>query len=263
MGKAPLQSVAGLHVLITGAAQGMGLLFAKRACREGAARVVIWDIDTARLDAAAEELRRLGGAVEAYVVDLADPAQIHQYAAQAVESGGIDVLVNNAGLAMGKEKAHEADFQDWRTMIDTNVTGLALVTHAFLPGMVARKRGLVINIGSVAGKYPYPGGNVYGATKAFVAQFSRNLRADLIGTGVRVTDVQPGLVGETEFSLVRYKGDKERTAAMYAGAHPLRPEDIAETVAWVASLPPHVNVNAIEVMPTSQSFAALTVTRDE
>jgi 3-hydroxy acid dehydrogenase/malonic semialdehyde reductase len=129
--------------------------------------------------------------------------------------------------------------------------------------MVARKRGLIVNIGSVAGKYPYPGGNVYGATKAFVAQFSRNLRADLAGTGVRVTDVQPGLCGDTEFSLTRYRGDRRKADAVYAGAHPLVPEDIAETVAWVASLPPRVNVNAVEVMPTSQSFTALTITRDQ
>ena len=246
--------------LVTGASAGFGHAISERFLRDGY-----------RVIAAARQMEPLRALRQQYG-DAVLPVSLDVRDAQAVAAlrdslpeawRDIDVLVNNAGLALGKEKAHEADFQDWRTMIDTNVTGLALMTHAFLPGMVARKRGLVINIGSVAGKYPYPGGNVYGATKAFVAQFSRNLRADLTGTGVRVTDVQPGLVGETEFSLVRYKGDQERTAAMYAGAHPLRPEDIAETVAWVASLPPHVNVNAIEVMPTSQSFAALTVTRDE
>lgn len=246
--------------LVTGASAGFGRAISERFLRDGY-RVIA---AARRMEPLRELRRKYGDAVLPVTLDVRDEqavAALRESLPQAWRD--IDVLVNNAGLALGKEKAHEADFQDWRTMIDTNVTGLALVTHAFLPGMVARKRGLVINIGSVAGKYPYPGGNVYGATKAFVAQFSRNLRADLTGTGVRVTDVQPGLVGETEFSLVRYKGDQEKTAAMYAGAHPLRPEDIAETVAWVASLPPHVNVNAIEVMPTSQSFAALTVTRDE
>ncbi|MBV2182222.1 MAG: SDR family NAD(P)-dependent oxidoreductase [Castellaniella sp.] len=246
--------------LVTGASAGFGRAISERFLRDGY-RVIA---TARRMEPLRELQRKYGDAVLPVSLDVRDEqavAALKESLPQAWRD--IDVLVNNAGLALGKEKAHEADFRDWRTMIDTNVTGLALVTHAFLPGMVARKRGLVINIGSVAGKYPYPGGNVYGATKAFVAQFSRNLRADLTGTGVRVTDVQPGLVGETEFSLVRYKGDQEKTAAMYAGAHPLRPEDIAETVAWVASLPPHVNVNAIEVMPTSQSFAALTVTRDE
>lgn len=246
--------------LVTGASAGFGRAISERFLRDGY-RVIA---AARRLEPMRELQRKYGDAVLPVSLDVRDEQAVVSLRESLPPAWrDIDVLVNNAGLAMGKEKAHEADFQDWRTMIDTNVTGLALVTHAFLPGMVARKRGLVINIGSVAGKYPYPGGNVYGASKAFVAQFSRNLRADLAGTGVRVTDVQPGLVGETEFSLVRYKGDKERTAAMYAGAHPLRPEDIAETVAWVASLPPHVNVNAIEVMPTSQSFAALTVTRDE
>ncbi len=246
--------------LVTGASVGFGRAISERFLRDGY-RVIA---AARRMEPLRDLQRKYGDAVLPVSLDVRDEQAVSALRESLPQAWrDIDVLVNNAGLALGKEKAHEADFQDWRTMIDTNVTGLALVTHAFLPGMVARKRGLVINIGSVAGKYPYPGGNVYGATKAFVAQFSRNLRADLTGTGVRVTDVQPGLVGETEFSLVRYKGDQEKTAAMYAGAHPLRPEDIAETVAWVASLPPHVNVNAIEVMPTSQSFAALTVTRDE
>ncbi|MFC4299239.1 MAG: SDR family NAD(P)-dependent oxidoreductase [Castellaniella sp.] len=246
--------------LVTGASAGFGRAISERFLRDGY-RVIA----AARRMAPLQELqRRHGDALLPIQLDVRDAQAVAAVKQSLPEAWrAIDVLVNNAGLALGTEKAQEADFQNWQTMIDTNITGLTLMTHAFLPGMVARKRGLVINIGSVAGKYPYPGGNVYGATKAFVAQFSRNLRADLAGTGVRVTDVQPGLVGETEFSLVRYKGDQERTAAMYAGAHPLRPEDIAETVAWVASLPPHVNVNAIEVMPTSQSFTALTVTRDE
>lgn len=245
--------------LVTGASAGFGHAICARLLRDGY-RVIAASRRTEPLQA----LRRQHGeALLSVSLDVRDESAIAAMKQSLPDNWrDVDILVNNAGLALGKEKAQEADFEDWRTMIDTNVTGLALMTHAFLPGMVDRKRGLVINIGSVAGKYPYPGGNVYGATKAFVAQFSRNLRADLAGTGVRVTDVQPGLAGETEFSLVRYKGDQTRAAAMYDGAHPLRPEDIAETVAWVASLPPHVNVNAIEVMPTSQSFTALTVTRD-
>jgi 3-hydroxy acid dehydrogenase/malonic semialdehyde reductase len=146
-------------------------------------------------------------------------------------------------------------------MIATNVTGLVHVTHALLPGMVARDRGHVVNIGSTAAQYPYPGGNVYGATKAFVRQFSLNLRADLAGTRVRVTDVEPGLVGGSEFSAVRFGGDPERAAKVYEGADPLVPEDVAEAVHWVATLPPRVNINVLEMMPVSQSFAPLAITR--
>jgi 3-hydroxy acid dehydrogenase/malonic semialdehyde reductase len=245
--------------LVTGASAGFGHAISERFLRDGY-RVIA---AARRMEPLRALRQQYGDAVLPVSLDVRDAQAVAALRDSLPEAWrDIDVLVNNAGLALGKEKAHEADFQDWRTMIDTNVTGLALMTHAFLPGMVARKRGLVINIGSVAGKYPYPGGNVYGATKAFVAQFSRNLRADLAGTGVRVTDVQPGLCGDTEFSLTRYRGDRRKADSVYDGAHPLGPDDIAETVAWVASLPPRVNVNAIEVMPTSQSFSALTITRD-
>ena len=173
----------------------------------------------------------------------------------------IDVLVNNAGLALGLSPAWEASLDEWDQMIDTNIRGLVHMTRAILPGMVARNNGLIINLGSIAGEYPYPGGNVYGGTKAFVRQFSLNLRADLVGLNVRVTDIEPGLVGGSEFSAVRFGGDVEKAAAVYAGTQPLMPEDIAETAAWLMSLPPHVNINTIEMMPTCQASAALAVRR--
>ena len=246
--------------LVTGASAGFGRAICERFLRDGY-RVIA---AARRLDPLLDMQRQHGDALLPVQLDVRDEQAIaDMQQSLPAEWQAIDVLVNNAGLALGTEKAHEADLSEWRTMIDTNVTGLAMMTHAFLPGMVERKRGLVVNLGSVAGKYPYPGGNVYGATKAFVAQFSRNLRADLAGTGVRVTDIQPGLCGDTEFSLTRYRGDQSKADAVYAGAHPLGPDDIADAVAWVASLPPHVNINAIELMPTSQSFAGLTITRDQ
>lgn len=171
--------------------------------------------------------------------------------------------VNNAGLALGLESAPAASLDDWETMIDTNCKGLAFMTRALLPGFVARNRGHVINIGSTAGEFPYPGGNCYGATKAFVYQFSLNLRADLAGTAVRVTDVEPGMCGGTEFSNVRFKGDDAKAASVYA--HTTSPvltaEDVAESVAWVAGLPPHVNVNSLQLMPVCQTFAPFNIAR--
>ena len=172
----------------------------------------------------------------------------------------VDVLVNNAGLARSTAPAHEAPLDGWDDMVATNVTGLIHATRALLPGMVARDRGHVINIGSVAGTYPYPGGNVYGATKAFVRHFTLNLRADLVGTSVRATDIEPGLVGGSEFSTVRL-GDREAADKVYAGTVPMQPDDIAETVRWVIGLPAHVNVNRIELMPTCQASGALAVRR--
>jgi 3-hydroxy acid dehydrogenase / malonic semialdehyde reductase len=169
-----------------------------------------------------------------------------------------DLLVNNAGLAVDLDPAQNADLDAWDAMVDTNVKGLMYVTHAVLPGMVARNRGLIINLGSTAATYPYPGGNVYGATKAFVRQFSLNLRADLLGTKVRITDVEPGLVGGTEFSTVRFRSDRAKAAKLYEG-----PEDIAETIHWIATLPPRVNVNAIELMPVTQAFGPLVVHRED
>lgn len=173
----------------------------------------------------------------------------------------VDLLVNNAGLALGLEPAHKAGLEDWEQMIATNVSGLTLITRLLLPGMVARNRGHVINIGSIAGTYPYPGGNVYGATKAFVKQFSLNLRADLAGTAVRVTNVEPGLCGGTEFSNVRFHGDDAKAATVYQGVQAIQPEDIANTVRWISEQPAHVNINSIEIMPVAQTFGPLHISR--
>ena len=173
----------------------------------------------------------------------------------------VDLLVNNAGLALGLEPAHKTDLNDWYQMIDTNIKGLVTVTRLILPEMVERNVGHIINLGSIAGTYPYPGGNVYGGTKAFVKQFSLNLRADLAGTAIRVSNVEPGLCGGTEFSNVRFKGDDDKVAKVYENVQYVKPEDIADIVLWLNQQPPHVNINRIEVMPVAQSFAPLTVVK--
>ena len=178
----------------------------------------------------------------------------------AKEFGDIDLLVNNAGLAQGTAPAQSASLKDWTTMIDTNITALVTLTHRLLPQLVERK-GAIINISSVAGVYPYPGGNAYGGTKAFVSQFSLGLRSDLHGTGVRVTTIEPGMA-ETEFTVVRTHGDQVASDKLYTGANPMTAEDIAEQIFWVASLPPHLNINRLELMPVSQSFAGFQVARE-
>ena len=174
----------------------------------------------------------------------------------------IDVLINNAGLALGTEPAQQASLDEWETMIATNCQGLVTVTRAVLPAMVARNMGMIINIGSIAGSTAYPGGNVYGATKAFVDQFTKNLRADLAGTGVRTTNIAPGLCGGTEFSNVRFRGNDEAAAKVYEGTMPLTAVDIAESAYWIATLPPHVNINYIEMMPTCQGFGPMVIKRN-
>jgi 3-hydroxy acid dehydrogenase / malonic semialdehyde reductase len=245
--------------LVTGATAGFGAAIARRFAADGA-RVIAAGRRTDRLDALREELG--ADRVLPLALDVRDRAAV----AAALEGlpedwAAIDVLVNNAGLARGLEPAQSADLDDWDAMVDTNVKGLAYVTRAVLPGMVARGRGHVVNIGSTAGEFPYPGGNVYGATKAFVRQFSLNLRADLYGTPVRVTDIEPGLVGGTEFSNVRF-GDDAKAAAVYRGTEALTPDDIADAVHWVATRPARVNVNVLQVMPVSQSFGPLRVHRE-
>ncbi|SQE38739.1 short-chain dehydrogenase [Streptococcus pyogenes] len=174
----------------------------------------------------------------------------------------ITILVNNAGLALGLDKAYEADFENWMTMINTNIVGLIYLTRQLLPHMVSKDDGIIINLGSTAGTIPYPGANIYGASKAFVKQFSLNLRADLAGSHIRVTNIEPGLCEGTEFSKVRFNGDEERVKAIYQGAHAIQPQDIASTVSWVIHQPPHVNVNRIELMPVSQSYGPQPVSRD-
>ena len=245
-------------VLVTGASAGFGDTIARRFAGAGA-RVVVAARRVDRLAAMAEEL---GPNVLPIGLDVTDrDAVTRAVAGLPDEFSRIDVLVNNAGLALGIEPAQRADLDNWDRMIDTNCKGLVYCTRAVLPGMVERGAGHVINIGSIAGTYPYPGGNVYGGTKAFVRQFSLDLRADLAGTGVRVTCIEPGLVGGTEFSTIRFDGDADRAAALYRDADPLGPDDVAESVYWSATLPPHVNINLIELMPVTQSFGALPVHR--
>ncbi|PLR41747.1 bifunctional NADP-dependent 3-hydroxy acid dehydrogenase/3-hydroxypropionate dehydrogenase YdfG [Chimaeribacter californicus] len=246
-------------ILVTGATAGFGEAITRRFINEGH-KVIATGRRQARLDALKEAL---GDQVYVARLDVRNRAEIEEMLA-ALPAGwrDIDVLVNNAGLALGLEPAHKASSDDWETMIDTNTKGLVFMTRAVLPGMVERNRGHVVNMGSIAGSWPYQGGNVYGATKAFVKQFSLNLRADLAGTQVRVTDIEPGLVGGTEFSNVRFKGDDDKANQTYDNANPLMPDDIAESVFWACNLPPHVNINRLEIMPVSQSFAGLKVHRD-
>lgn len=245
-------------ILVTGATAGFGAAFARRFIRDGH-RVIATGRRAERLETLRTEL---GDCLLVASFDMRDTQAVADFVASLPEGWReIDVLVNNAGLALGLSPAWEASLDEWDQMIDTNIRGLVHMTRAILPGMVARNNGLIINLGSIAGAYPYPGGNVYGGSKAFVRQFSLNLRADLVGLNVRVTDIEPGLVGGSEFSAVRFGGDTEKAAAVYAGTQPLMPEDIAETAAWLVSLPPHVNINTIEMMPTCQAPAALAVRR--
>ena len=246
-------------VFITGASAGFGAAMA-RTFVQGGHKVLISGRREDRLQALAAEL---GAAARPIVLDVTDKASI-QSALDSLpaEWKQIDVLVNNAGLALGVTPAHESSLEDWDTMIATNVSGLVAMTRAILPDMVKRGSGTIINLGSVAGATPYPGGNVYGATKAFVEQFTLNLRADLVGTGVRATNLAPGLCGGTEFSNVRLKGNDAAAAKVYEGTEPLTAEDIANTAYWVATLPPHININRIEMMPTCQGYGPLAIKRN-
>ncbi|MFC1811879.1 SDR family oxidoreductase [Thermodesulfobacteriota bacterium] len=247
-------------VLITGASSGFGEACARRFAKEGW-KLILAARRNERLKALQEELGK-ETSVHIITLDVRDQdAVITELSNLPDNFSEIDVLVNNAGLALGLEPAHESDISDWDTMIDTNVKGLMYCTRAALPGMVARNQGHIINIGSIAGDWPYPGGNVYGASKAFVKQFSRNLRSDLYGTAIRVTNIEPGLA-ESEFSVVRFKGDTKKAAKVYDGTQPLTPVDIAEMIYWVASLPPHININRLEVMPVCQTWAPFAVNRD-
>jgi len=240
--------------LITGATSGFGAACARRFAKEGWT-LVLTGRRKERLEKMQEEL---GDAIRAVIaLDVCDRQGVFD-ALQGLSE--IDLLLNNAGLALGLEPAWKVNLDDWETMVDTNVKGVMYCTRAVLPGMVQRNCGHIINIGSTAGSWPYPGGSVYGGTKAFVQQFSRNLRADLLGTRIRVTNIDPGMA-ESEFSDVRFKGDIAMADAVYAGTEPLRPEDIAEAVFFVATMPPHVNINALEMMSIHQSWAHLAVHR--
>jgi 3-hydroxy acid dehydrogenase/malonic semialdehyde reductase len=255
---AAIPPATGPIALVTGASAGFGATITRRLVRDGY-RVIAAARRLDRLEAMAAEFPGQVLPLRLDVTDAAAVAALPDALPQAWRA--VDVLINNAGLALGLDPAWKADPSDWETMVATNVLGLMRTTRALLPGMVARDRGHVVNLSSTAALYPYPGGHVYGASKAFVTQFSLNLRADLIGTGVRVTDLEPGLVGGSEFSLVRFAGDAARAAAPYAGITPLSPEDIAEAVGWVLGLPRHVNVNRLELMPTCQASGPLAVKR--
>ena len=245
-------------VFVTGASAGFGSAIARRFSADGA-QVILTGRRGERLRKLAAELGpralplefdvRERKAVEAAIAGL--PADF----------AAIDLLINNAGLALGLEPAQRASLDDWERMVDTNIKGLMTVTRTVLPGMVARNRGHVVNLGSVAGEWPYPGGNVYGATKAFVRHFSLNLRADLLGSRVRVTNVEPGMCSGTEFSNVRFHGDDSRAAKIYDGAEPMSAEDIADAVHWVATRPAHVNINTISLMPVCQAFGPIAIHR--
>ncbi len=243
--------------LITGATSGFGAAAARRFAAAGW-RVIATGRRADRLQALVDELGR--DRVHAAAFDIRDEAAMAAAMAALPEDfRGIDLLINNAGLALGTAPAQSADLNDWRTMIATNIDSLVTLTQRLLPTLIARK-GAIINISSIAGSYPYPGGNVYGGTKAFVTQFSLGLRSDLHGTGVRVTSIEPGMA-ETEFTLVRTHGDQAASDKLYDGAQPMTAEDIAETLFWVATLPPHLNINRLELMPVTQSFAGFQVHR--
>ena len=242
--------------LITGATAGIGAATARRLVADGW-QVIITGRRTDRLDALAVEL---GDQCHAVALDMRDQDAIAALLGQLPERfAAIDLLVNNAGLAPPTDPLQDSDLAALTNAIDTNVTGLVALTRAILPRLIER-RGAVVNLSSVAATYPYRGGTVYAATKAFVRQFSLDLRCDLAGTGVRVTSIEPGMV-ETEFTLVRTGGDQAASVALYADMEPMTADDIASIIHWVATLPPHVNVNTLELMPVSQSWAGFTVTR--
>jgi NADP-dependent 3-hydroxy acid dehydrogenase YdfG len=253
-------SMSGQTIMITGASAGFGEACARTFAIEGN-RLIL----TARRKERLEQLKdELSDRCSVHIVplDVRDRVAVDSAVASLPEDFyAIDVLVNNAGLALGLEPSHQVDINDWEVMVDTNIKGLMYCTRAILPGMVERNCGHIVNISSTAGSWPYPGGNAYGGTKAFVTQFSRNLRADLLGKKVRVTCIQPGMA-ETEFSNVRFKGDDDKADNFYNGTEPLKAEDIAEAVAWVVNRPAHVNINAVEIMCVDQTWGPLAIHRE-
>lgn len=246
-----------MTAFITGASVGFGEAIARRFVKEGHSVIAL-----ARRREKLEALQSALGREKCHIIacDICDTNAVESALQNLPESfKNIDILVNNAGLALGLSSAESAEIGDWEQMISVNITALVKLTRLVLPQMVANRKGHIINIGSIAGSYPYPGGNIYGASKAFVKQFSLNLRADLYDKNIRVTNIEPGLSGGSEFSLVRFKGDKIRADKLYEKTQPLLPEDIAEAVFWAANLPPHININRIEMMPTIQAPSALNV----
>ena len=251
----------GKIVFITGATSGFGRAAARRFAADGWA-LVLTGRRLERLQALQDEMGRQVP-VHVAALDVRDAAAVQQVVGELPEGfRQVRALVNNAGLALAPQAAQNVELADWHTMIDTNIKGLVNVTHALLPTLIASSRGAsIVNLGSVAGQWPYPGSHVYGASKAFVQQFSYNLRCDLQGTGVRVTDIAPGMA-ETEFTLVRTKGDQAASDRLYRGTEPLSAEDIAEQIFYVATLPEHININRLEVMPTRQAWSPFAVDRD-
>jgi NADP-dependent 3-hydroxy acid dehydrogenase YdfG len=246
-------------VLITGASSGFGKACARKFAN-GGDDLILLARRVDRLEKLKTELSS-HARIHTLGIDLTDAAALEGKLQEMPEwCQTPDILINNAGLALGLSSAHDADMQDWETMINTNITALVRMTRLLLPGMVARDRGHIINVGSTAGNWPYPGGNVYGATKAFVQHFSRELRADLLGKNIKVSNIEPGLA-ETEFSLVRFKQDQEKADSVYDGIQPLAPQDIADIIHWVCSVPPHVNINAMEIMPLCQAWGPLKIDR--
>lgn len=247
-------------VFITGASSGFGEACARKFAAQGR-RLVISARRTQRIEKLAAELSKTTDILP-LTMDVRDRKSVEDVIGNLQdEFRDIEVLVNNAGLALGLGPANSADLDEWDTMVDTNIKGLMYCTREILPLMLERKKGHVINIGSVAASWPYPGGNVYGGTKAFVQQFSRNLRADLLGKNIRVTNIEPGM-SETEFSIVRFNGDEEQAGHVYDGTHPLSGDDIAEIVCWVVNSPSHININSLEVMPVCQAWSGFAVHRD-
>ena len=248
-----------MNILITGASAGFGAALAKRLVAKGH-RVIGAARRIEKLEAMADELGELFLPI---TMDVSDTASLPQIIADLPTAfSQIDVLVNNAGLALGTDPAYKADLNDWMQMVDTNIKGLMSLTHAVLPAMIERDSGYVINVGSIAGSWPYYGGNVYGATKAFVKQFSLNLRADLLGTQVRVTNLEPGNIAGTEFSNVRYHGDDDKAAKVYEGFKNMTGDDIGDILLWLIETPAHINVNRMEVMPVAQTYNGLTIAKN-
>jgi len=240
-------------ILITGASSGIG-----KACALALAGKGVHLILTGRREAELKKVAKKCAPAKTTILvfDIRD----QKATIKALKHVDADILINNAGLALDLSSADQTNLEDWNTMVDTNITGMLTATRTILPGMKKRKRGHIINISSIAGTYPYAGGNVYGATKAFMTHFSLSLRADLLSSPVRVTNIEPGMV-ETEFSNIRFKGDKKRAGAVYQGLQPLTAEDIAETVRWSIAQPAHVNINRIEVMPVMQAPGGPQVSR--
>lgn len=251
-----------MNIVITGASAGFGAAAVKKFIAKGYKVIGIARREEKLLHLKQQLPENLRENFFPETLDISKSAQVSVASARILQKfKQIDVLINNAGMALGLEPAYQTNLEDWHQMVETNILGLIDITHSFLPSMVERNFGHIINLGSTAGSHPYPGSNVYGSTKAFVKQFSRNLRADLFGKNVRVNMLAPGLCGDTEFSQVRFKGDLAKAQNVYEGVVFLTPEDIADILLWLVELPPHINVNELEVMPVSQTFAGLKVAK--